>query len=200
MRILCATLLIGVISECASRSIEDLLARGTSIIPSAPAWPTPTPRPQEFRKDPSKQSKNVHDFFRAYGWLRRNETIPDAKLPAAIRKIQRILREKPTGVYDDRLDSVMSRPRCGTVQPYNATDAQQDGDIHRRYVLWGPKWDHSAITYRFVNYTADLTADRQRSIVRFVYLHYLPRRSSFCSPCAVLEVELEVTKTRNIVV
>jgi len=87
-------------------------------------------------------------------------------MTAAIRKIQRILHEPETGVYDERMERVMSKPRCGTEQPYNATDAGLDGKSpHKRFVLWGPKWDHTPLTYRFINFTADLASSRQQSIV-----------------------------------
>lgn len=170
MRILCATFFIGVIS-CGVARLHD--AAGTSIIPSSPPKPTPTAGgPDGWRSDKKLQSKNVHDFFNAYGWLRHNESIPDFKLVSAIKKIQKMLRVPETGVYDDRLQSIMSRPRCGTIPAYNETDAKEDG-IRKRYVVWGPKWDHTPITYRFLNFTADLSADIQRSIVRYVKFRLL---------------------------
>jgi hypothetical protein len=121
----------------------------------------------------------VHDFFRLFGWLRTNETIPDREIAAAIRKIQRILRAPETGVYDERMEAVMSRPRCGTVQPYNATDASKNrpSKKNKRYVLWGPKWHHQTITYRFINYTAEVAADKQRTVLRLVTTRRLQLQS-----------------------
>ena len=87
-------------------------------------------------------------------------------MPAAIKKIQRVLREPETGVYDERMERVMSRPQCGTVQQYNASDAMDNSTLQSRYVLWGPKWDRTSLTYRFVNYTSDLSVAKQQAIVR----------------------------------
>jgi len=165
-------LLLGAIACCLSLFVHHVSAQVTSLIPSTRPLPTPTAAPQ-FRFDKSRQSKKVHEFFKAFGWLRNNESIPDTKIPAAVRKIQKALREPPTGVYDQRVDSVLSRPRCGTIPPYNETGARDDTNIRKRYVLWGPKWDHSPITYRFLNYTSKLPFDRQRSIVRFVLPYFV---------------------------
>jgi hypothetical protein len=160
------TLLAGLIGFCISNPINDVVARGTSIIPSTAPIPTPTPQP--LRVDKNKQSKNVHNFFKAYGWLKKDEAIPDTKLPAAIRKIQKVLKVPETGVYDKHMDTVMSKPRCGTIPQYNPSESLDNSTLHSRYVLWGPKWDHTSITYRFVNYTADLPAVQQRSLVRYI--------------------------------
>ncbi|KAF9735790.1 hypothetical protein PMIN02_008103 [Paraphaeosphaeria minitans] len=161
-----AIFLAGLVGSCVSNPINDLVARGTSIIPSAAPTPTPTPPLADgLRVDKNKRSKNVHNFFKAYGWLKKDEVIPDSKLPAAIRKIQKILKVPETGVYDAHLDIIMSKPRCGTIPQYNPSESLENSTLQSRYVLWGPKWDHTSITYRFVNYTADLPAAQQRSLV-----------------------------------
>jgi hypothetical protein len=155
------------ISSCLPTSTSDDVGIAATIsqIPSA----IPTTDPGSWRHNRTRQSKHVHEFFKSFGWLRHNnDTIRDADMPAAIRKIQRVLHEPQTGTYDEHMDEVMSQPRCGAIQQYNATDANltDKETIHARYVLWGPKWDHTAITYRFTNYTADFPSDRQRSLIR----------------------------------
>lgn len=159
--------LVGLIASGDSISINGVAARGTSIIPSAPPVASPTSTPADGLHGDKRKTKKVHVFFKAYGWLRENESIPEDKLPAAIRKIQKVLRLPQTGAYDDVMDTVMSKPRCGTVPQYNPSEAL-DNNLHSRYVMWGPKWDHTSITYRFINYTADLPVAQQRSIVRYV--------------------------------
>ena len=137
-------------------------AQTVSQIPSA----VPTLDPSWQNRD--KQRKRVHDFFRLFGWVKRNNTIHDNQMPSAIRKIQRVLRVPETGVYTEKLERVMSRPRCGTEAAYNESDASMpDGGIHKRYVLWGPKWNRNPITYRFINYTPDIPENEQRSLIRY---------------------------------
>lgn len=167
MRISTTAFIAGLITCCVSRSINDLAVGGTSIIPSAPSTAAPTPVPSNsVRSDKQKQNKDVHDFFKAYGWLHKDEAIPEKKLPAAIRRIQKILKVPQTGVYDERMETVMSRPRCGTIPPYDPSEPLGNITLKSRYVAWGPKWDHTAITYRFINYTTDLPPSQQRSLVR----------------------------------
>ncbi|ORY19445.1 hypothetical protein BCR34DRAFT_595411 [Clohesyomyces aquaticus] len=89
-------------------------------------------------------------------------------MPTAIRKIQKVLHEPETGQYDDRMDKIMSRPRCGTHNSYNETEAKSPSPLGKRYVLWGPKWDHTAITYRFVNFTKDVDESTQRTTIRLL--------------------------------
>jgi hypothetical protein len=170
--VLLASALPGVFSQAGDRPTTTTSTRTVAQIPSA----NPTLDPS-WRHNRTRQTKHVHDFFRLFGWLRMNETIQDRDIPAAIRKIQRILRAPETGVYDERMETVMSRPRCGTIQPYNATDAGRNrpSKKKKRFVLWGPKWHHQTVTYRFVNYTSEVTGEKQRSILRLVQPNSTPR-------------------------
>jgi hypothetical protein len=185
MRIFTVGLLFSVY-YCLAASIatdtSDLIPSAiTNTIPSATPTSNPTP---SWKNDRPRQSKHVHDFFKSFGWLRKDTTIKDGDMPAAIRKIQKILQEPETGVYDERMEAIMSKPRCGTEQPYNETDANLNGTTpHKRYVLWGPKWDHTSITYQFINYTGDLASERQKSIVRSVKAVF---SSVYCFvPCSI---------------
>jgi hypothetical protein len=142
------------------------LARGTiSIIPSAspiqPIQPSAIP-------DQKKHSKHVNDFYKLYGWLKPDTTVPDKDLPKAIRKIQKVLEEPVTGVFSDRMMNIMTKPRCGTEQPYNETAAKAPPDLHKRYVMWGSKWPKTTLTWRFISYSADLSAAQQQSTLRCV--------------------------------
>jgi hypothetical protein len=158
--------LLGVISCCLA-SPHHNLARGiTSLIPSAPstlpiATATATPIP-----DQRQHSKHVNDFYKLYGWVRPGAFVPDSDLPKAIRKIQRKLKEPVTGAFSDKMMTMMSGPRCGTEQPYNATDVEDTPDLDKRYVLWGPKWVKTTLTWRFDSYSSDLPTARQQSTIR----------------------------------
>lgn len=176
MKFVRTVVFFGVISSCLS------LPQGTPTDPDPvdqipSAIPTLDP---SWRHNRTRQHKHVHDFFKLFGWLRRNDTIKEDDIPAAIRKIQRVLKEPETGEYDERMEVVMSRPRCGTIPPFNPADADispRSDHVHKRYVLWGPKWNRQTITYRFVNYTSDIGSDRQRATLSTAFANwnqYLP--------------------------
>jgi hypothetical protein len=141
-------------------------ARDTiAIIPSAS--PTQSVRPTAI-PDQKQHSKHVNDFYKLYGWLKPNTTVPDKDLPKAICKIQKALEEPVTGIFSDRMMDIMTKPRCGTEQAYNETAANAPPALHKRYVLWGSKWAKSTLTWRFVKYSADLSAAQQQSTLRCV--------------------------------
>jgi len=166
MRGLTVAFLLGIITSCTTLTIRNHGVSGTSIIPSASPLPTTTPSPVDsLRVDKKHQAKKLHNFLAAYGWVKKDKEIPDAKMPDAIKRVQKVLKVPQTGVYDEHMDTVMSRPRCGTVPQYNESDGLDADNIQKRFVIWGPKWDHTTITYRFVNYTADLPAAQQRSLI-----------------------------------
>jgi hypothetical protein len=146
------------------RSIPDSTS---TFITRRPPDATPTPRPRSpWRQNRTRESWEIHNFFKLFGWLERNATIREDDIPAAIRKIQKVLHEPETGVYDDSIENVMAKPHCGTEPPYNETDATSP--LQKRFTIWGPKWDRPTLTYRFINYTADLPPERQRAILRYV--------------------------------
>jgi hypothetical protein len=142
------------------------VARGTiALIPSASptAIAPPTAIP-----DQKKHSKHVNDFYKLYGWLKPDTTVPDSDLPKAIRKIQKVLEEPVDGVFSDKMMDIMTKPRCGTEQPYNETAANATADLHKRYVIWGSKWAKTTLTWRFDSYSSDLSAAQQQSTLRYV--------------------------------
>ncbi len=175
VRFLC---LIGLISVC-SASNHRKAARGRiglipSVSPAVPAVPAATA--QAISK---KQSKHIHEFFQLFGWLRPGTSIPDTDLPKAVRKIQRAMKEPVTGVLSNTMLDIMNRPRCGTEQPYNDTDSKTVTGIQKRYVIWGAKWQQSTITWKFANYTSDVSPSTQRSTARSVSLRdFLPSSHS----------------------
>jgi hypothetical protein len=169
-------LLLGSISSTLAGSHRNS-ARGTiavipSVSPTHSIQPTATP-------DQKQHSKHVNDFYKLYGWLKPNTTVSDKELPRAIRKIQKVLREPVTGVFSDKMMDIMTKPRCGTEEPYNETAANQPTELHKRYVVWGSKWAKSTLAWRFINYSSDLPVVQQQSTIRCVicilfFLRFLP--------------------------
>jgi hypothetical protein len=158
-------LLFGSIS-CSLAGLHRNVARdGIALIPSASPIKAMLPSPAP---DQRKHSKHVNDFYKLYGWLKPNTTVPDKDLPKAIRKIQKALEEPEDGVFSDKMMDIMTKPRCGTEQPYNETAAMAPTGLHKRYVVWGSKWAKTTVTWRFESYSSDLSAAQQQSTLRYV--------------------------------
>jgi hypothetical protein len=159
-------LLLFVSISCSLAGPHHNVARGnTALIPSAS--PTASPLPSA-TPDQRKHSKHVNDFYKLYGWLKPNTTVPDKDLPRAIRKIQKVLDEPVDGIFSDKMMDIMTKPRCGTEQPYNETAAKAPAELHKRYVVWGSKWAKTTLTWRFDSYSSDLPAAQQQSTLRCV--------------------------------
>jgi hypothetical protein len=148
---------------CLASPHHNIGMENIAIIPSAsptkPSLPSAT-------LDQKQHSKHVNDFYRLYGWLRPNTTVPDKDLTKAIRKIQRVLDEPVDGMFSDKMMDIMTKPRCGTDQPYNVTAAEAPAGLQKRYVVWGSKWAKSTVTWRFDSFSSDLPQAQQQSTVR----------------------------------
>jgi len=141
---------------------RDNIAIIPSVSPTRPTQPSAT-------ADQKRHSEHVNDFYKAYGWLKPNTTVADKDLPRAIRKIQKALKEPVDGVFSDKMMNIMTKPRCGVEEPYNASAAEAPPDLHKRYVLWGSKWPMTTLTWRFVSYSNDVSQAVQQSTVRSVF-------------------------------
>jgi hypothetical protein len=162
-------LFLASIPSCLAGSRRYTARDNIAIIPSAsstrPVQPTATP-------DQKKHSKHVNDFYKLYGWLKPNTSVPDRELPKAIRKIQKVLEEPVTGIFSDKMVEIMTKPRCGTEQPYNETAANAPAELRKRYVLWGSRWSKSTLTWRIINYSSDISVAQQQSTIRSVLFQF----------------------------
>lgn len=68
-------------------------------------------------------------------------------LSEAIKKLQRMGGITQTGVLDIRTRELMQKPRCGVKDPVG----EEEGGRKKRYVLAPSKWDHTDLTYRYVD-------------------------------------------------
>ncbi|CAO2657063.1 Nn.00g058660.m01.CDS01 [Neocucurbitaria sp. VM-36] len=172
MTLFASFFLLGLVSCCLAFHQRNVARDSIALIPSAsptrPAVPSAT-----VQAESRKHSKHVNDFFKLYGWIEPGRSVPDSDLPKAIRKIQKVLKEPITGVFSAKMMDIMNRPRCGTEQPYNETDAKTSPDLQKRYVLWGSKWAKATLTWRFINYSADVSVAQQQSTVSAAFAQWM---------------------------
>ncbi|XP_052229005.1 matrix metalloproteinase-2-like [Dreissena polymorpha] len=89
----------------------------------------------------------------------------------AIKRLQRFGNITETGVVDRRTIELMNKPRCGvpdesTIPTSYSLTSGFYRTRHRRYVLSPTKWEKNDLTYRILNTTPDLSAEKVRQILR----------------------------------
>lgn len=81
------------------------------------------------------------------GNLRSQEQLQDA-----IKTLQRFGNIPATGIIDNATRELMARPRCGQPDNPNSADFSAtnrlSGDRMKRYVIQGPKWPTTSVTWR----------------------------------------------------
>ena len=89
----------------------------------------------------------------------------DDLVESALRKFQLQQGLEVTGVLDETTLNLMKQPRCGFPdQPVTG----DDGAV-ATFVAQGNKWTSNNVTYRFDNYTPDLSQADQRAAIRGAY-------------------------------
>lgn len=73
----------------------------------------------------------------------------EVQLKEAIKTLQRFGNIPITGKLDDATSELMRRPRCGQPDNPNSLDFSATNRLrrHRRYVIQGPKWQSTSVTW-----------------------------------------------------
>ena len=74
----------------------------------------------------------------------------ETQLQEAIKSLQRMGHIPQTGAIDDATRALMKRPRCGQPDNPSSADFSATNRIRRnkRFVIQGPKWQDTQITWR----------------------------------------------------
>lgn len=75
------------------------------------------------------------------------------QLKESIKTLQRFANIPATGIIDEKTIALMKRPRCGQPDSPNSPDFSATNRLRRRtrrYVIQGPKWSNTSITWRYV--------------------------------------------------
>lgn len=120
------------------------------------------------------------NFLMNFGYLPKSDIETgnlrtEDQLKEAIRSLQRFGHIPATGLIDDATRELMLRPRCG--QPDNADSndfsATNRLRIHgrrsKRFVIQGPKWPTTSVTWRLVQSTYYIVYKSQ--LILFSLLH-----------------------------
>lgn len=75
----------------------------------------------------------------------------DTQLTNAIKTLQKFGSIPQTGQLDELTQKLMRRPRCGVPDNQNTPDFSATNRLRgrsKRYVIQGPKWAHTNLTWR----------------------------------------------------
>jgi hypothetical protein len=122
-------------------------------------WKAPTPSNFLANKDNSVQ-KQVAAYLQRFGYM-QSQTLDTAQdLTTALSSFQSFTGLAATGIYDEATAALMSEPRCGV--PDKPTGSHNHS---ANFVAQGSKWNKTALTYRFANFTPDMTPSEARATI-----------------------------------
>ena len=115
---------------------------------------------------PNEQLRAGNLLFRPAVPFKPEDTATfDDLVESALRKFQLQQGLEVTGVLDETTLNLMKQPRCGFPdQPVTG----DDGAV-ATFVAQGNRWTSNNVTYRFDNYTPDLSQADQRAAIRGAY-------------------------------
>ncbi|MCU5684725.1 matrilysin family metalloendoprotease [Bacillus wiedmannii] len=114
------------------------------------------------RSSKGKPVKELQEFLGKFGYLNRTTRVAELEVEAnfdegtetALKKYQEFHNLPITGELDEATVKQMKVPRCG-VPDLNQGVA--------RFTAQGNRWNKNDLTYKFVNFTSDLTEEEIRS-------------------------------------
>ncbi|XP_072042586.1 matrix metalloproteinase-18-like [Amphiura filiformis] len=111
----------------------------------------------------SMNMEDAHRWLKKYGYMRTDN--PSGKeVTEAMMLVQQFYGLSQTGELDQDTTNMMSEPRCGVadIQPGIVPPGNRR---RRRFTLLGDPWDSTSLSYRFNNYTPDLSLSQVRSAI-----------------------------------
>ncbi|KAG5834936.1 hypothetical protein ANANG_G00266830 [Anguilla anguilla] len=102
----------------------------------------------------------------AAGWLQKPHPYPLKKRVHRLNHGQDTLKEA-TRVTPGNVSELWSRPRCGVPDyPAQKRGVATGRQRHKRFVLFGGRWDKTDLTYKIVRFPWQMSNDKVRSILR----------------------------------
>ncbi|GAB0099049.1 Matrix metalloproteinase-2 [Sergentomyia squamirostris] len=120
-------------------------------------------------------SNDVEGYLMNYGYLPKSDLETgnlrtEEQFRDAIRSLQKFANLPESGVIDEQTADLLKRPRCGVSDDQDTTDFYANNRYYRRrnkrYVILGPKWDHTDLTWSLVNQSMpDLDSGQVRRVL-----------------------------------
>jgi hypothetical protein len=109
----------------------------------------------------------VGAFLQRLGFIQKNASLQSVDLSSSLKALQRVGGLPQTGSLDAATVELMKTPCCGFVAEEEGTPAAStdSAGLPAAFTLMGTKWDHTRITYRFDQFTADLAQSAARTAI-----------------------------------
>ncbi|XP_055705191.1 matrix metalloproteinase-2 isoform X3 [Phlebotomus papatasi] len=117
------------------------------------------------------------NYLMNYGYLPKSDIETgnlrtESQLRDAIRNLQNFANIPVTGVIDQQTANLLKKPRCGVPDDQETTDFYANNRYtpsrrFKRYVILGPKWNHTNLTWSLVNHSMPtLSVGQVRRVLR----------------------------------
>lgn len=101
-------------------------------------------------------SLSQQNYLMEFGYLPKSDIETgnlrsEDQLKESIKSLQRFANIPDTGLIDDKTIELMRRPRCGQPDNPNVPDffaTNRSKRRTRRFVIQGPKWSNTSLTWR----------------------------------------------------
>lgn len=126
----------------------------------------------------------VYQYLRRYGYFQNEELAAhypnwapavnrepvepdlfDDALEEGVRLFQRANGLRETGIVNDEMRNLMKQIRCEMPDYYTPPNLHQHTQI-KNFTTGGSTWSSTALSYRFVNYTSDISQSSQRTAIQ----------------------------------
>jgi peptidoglycan hydrolase-like protein with peptidoglycan-binding domain len=173
--------------------------------------PYTSPAADLARNDSGPQVERLQSFLAKFGYIQSPSLatfgVPDRLAAAppptgtfeentsqALKQYQAFHGLPATGEMDDATATMMAQPRCGfpDVVPRSASVAE--------FTVEGRKWNKTALTYTFLNFTADLTNAQIRAAVQQAFALWIEERTLPSGQRTSLADDIEADPTRPLIV
>ncbi|KAF1993266.1 hypothetical protein P154DRAFT_582986 [Amniculicola lignicola CBS 123094] len=121
----------------------------------------------DFRSDAegiSLATTKVMKYLKSFGYATEDAPEDAPSLSKALKSFQQLGSLTVTGIFDQATKTLMETPRCGRVDNVKE-ETTAEGGMQVFFVPWPNKFDKTEITYRFEQFTPDMTPSKIRRAV-----------------------------------
>jgi Matrixin/Putative peptidoglycan binding domain len=132
-----------------------------------PRWKAPTVKEVAAQQGNGEACDQVVAYLKRFGHVDKHVPNKTVDLSTALTKFQRSAGLKETGLFDEATEARMQLPRCGLADKSQGGVGGVAQFVHGR-----GQWNHTNLTYRFDNFTPDLSPSQVRTLVQGAFARW----------------------------